>query len=56
MLGIPDTTEFDVSFRLFGIPVRIHPLFWVVALFLSWRAEEYLITLIGVACVFLSIV
>ena len=29
MLAEPERTPYDVNFRLFGFPVRIHPLFWL---------------------------
>lgn len=35
MFGIPQTTAYDLNFRLFGIPVRVHPLFWVIAFLFS---------------------
>lgn len=35
MFGIPRETAYDVKFRLFGIPFRIHPLFWAVAVLFS---------------------
>jgi stage IV sporulation protein FB len=57
MFGIPGPTEFDVRFRLLGIPVRIHPLFWAVAALLGWNATEESgkLLLVWVGCVFLSI-
>src|SRR5262245_46693588 len=30
MLLEPNQTPYDVRFRLFGVPVRIHPLYWIV--------------------------
>jgi stage IV sporulation protein FB len=52
-------TQFDLSWRMFGIRVRVHPLFWLVACILGgpwlegrWGAG-YL--LLWVACVFVSI-
>lgn len=35
MFGDVSRTGYDLSFRLLGIPVRIHPLFWVVAILFS---------------------
>ena len=35
ILGEPPRTNYDVHFFLAGIPVRIHPLFWLVALLLG---------------------
>ena len=31
MFGDTGTTAYDIRFRLFGIPVRIHPFFWMIA-------------------------
>lgn len=31
----PERTEFDLSFRVAGFPVRIHPLFWLMGLILG---------------------
>ena len=31
LLGEPSRTQYDLNFALFGIPVRVHPLFWLVA-------------------------
>lgn len=30
MWGMPSETPYDLRFRLLGIPVRIHPMFWLV--------------------------
>jgi membrane-associated protease RseP (regulator of RpoE activity) len=57
MFGVPGPTEFDVRFRLLGVPVRVHPLFWVLATLLGWDLTrgggKLLVVWIG--CVFLSI-
>ena len=57
MLGMPATTDFDVKFRLLGIPVRINPLFWVVTAMLGWggRDRGAAEVLVWIACVFISI-
>lgn len=55
MLGVPATTEFDLRFRLLGIPVRVHPFFWVLAALLGWAGRDFFEILIWVACVFVSI-
>ena len=57
MFGVPGPTEFDVRFRLLGIPVRVHPLFWVLAAVLGWELTKGggTLLLIWVACVFFSI-
>lgn len=40
MLAEPAKTNYDVHFALFGVPVRVHPLFWVTTLILAARAEQ----------------
>ncbi len=37
MLGEPSRTQFDLNFTLAGIPVRIHPFFWVIGLLMGPR-------------------
>jgi Zn-dependent protease len=53
----PDRTQFDLSWRMFGVSVRVHPLFWLVSAILGFdsvrRGFEYLLLWIG--CVFVSI-
>ena len=34
-LGEPPRSQYDVHLRLLGIPIRIHPLFWVITLLLG---------------------
>jgi stage IV sporulation protein FB len=51
-------TQFDLSWRMFGIHVRVHPLFWLVACILgAGFLEAYGATflLLWVACVFVSV-
>ena len=59
MLGQVNETEFDLRFSLFGIPVRVHPGFWIVAMIMRRGAfkHEQGLALIGiwVAVVFVSI-
>lgn len=55
MLGNVNPTEFDLRFSLFGIPVRVHPLFWAVSAFMGWNPDDPKMTLIWIACVFVSI-
>lgn len=38
LLNEPPPTRFDLHFRLFGFPVRVHPLFWLIAVFLGANA------------------
>lgn len=58
MLGDSPPTPLDLNFRLFRIPVRVHPLFWLImALLGDWTLQalgpQYLF--IWVACGFVSI-
>jgi stage IV sporulation protein FB len=40
MLGHVQPTEFDLRFSLFGIPVRVTPMFWLGSVILGWGAME----------------
>lgn len=56
----PPRTQFDLNFSLFGIPVRVHPLFWLMGVILgAYGAERApnagMLILIWVATVFVSI-
>ena len=35
LLGEPPRTQYDLNFSVLGIPVRIHPLFWLIILLLN---------------------
>src|ERR1700733_11897336 len=56
MLGASET-PYDLRFRLLGIPVRVHPLFWLVAAVLGFSANDRNLPMVAVwvACVFVSI-
>jgi stage IV sporulation protein FB len=53
----PTPTQFDLKFRLFGTPVRVHPTFWLFSAIFGWNFLNlgfgYLALWIG--CMFLSI-
>lgn len=54
----PDETRFDLRWRLFGTPVRVHPMFWLVALILGYDATIRAgvgFVLAWVGCVFVSV-
>jgi stage IV sporulation protein FB len=55
MLGEPAPSQGDFNFRLLGIPIRIHPLFWLVALFLGANSGGLPEILIWVVAVLISI-
>jgi stage IV sporulation protein FB len=53
----PNQTPYDLRWTMFGVSVRIHPMFWLVTVFMGLSAlrmgVQYL--LIWVGCVFVSI-
>ena len=57
LLAEPPPTQADLHFRLFGVPVRVHPFFWIVALLLGMGGGEAdpLGTLLRVVVMFVSI-
>ena len=55
MFEIPAPTDYDVRFRLLGIPVRVHPFFWGMTAVLGWSRNDPVHILIWIGCVFLSI-
>lgn len=57
MLAEPPPTQADLHFNLFGFPVRVHPLFWVVALLIGLNSfeGEAIGALISVGVIFVSI-
>jgi stage IV sporulation protein FB len=57
LLGEPSPTQADLHFRLLGIPVRVHPFFWVTTVFLGMGSKEAdpKEILVWVAVVFVSI-
>ncbi|MDX1379143.1 MAG: site-2 protease family protein [Anaerolineales bacterium] len=55
LLQSPQPTRFDLNFTLAGIPVRVHPLFWVLALFLGIGSGNIIQILIWLGVVFISI-
>jgi stage IV sporulation protein FB len=58
MIGEPPPTQADLHFRAFGVPVRVHPWFWIVTLFLGMGGSgpaEPMQTVLWVAVVFVSI-
>jgi Zn-dependent protease len=54
MLGT-STTPYDLRFRLLGIPVRVHPLFWLVSAILGWQDQHFERVVLWIGCVFISI-
>ena len=56
LLGEPPRTGGDLNFQLFGIPVRVHPLFWLIAVLLGISGDpQPAEILLWVVAVFVSI-
>src|SRR5690349_5678678 len=53
----PTPTPYDLRFHVLGIPVRVHPLFWLVTVVMGWNAlaEHVAFLFIWIGCVFVSI-
>jgi Zn-dependent protease len=54
----PERTQFDLSWRMFGIHVRVHPMFWLVSAIFGWNILQ--INGIGpflifIVCMFVSV-
>ena len=55
LLGEPPRTQYDLRFSLLGIPVRVHPLFWLVTVMLGYNLGDPASVLTWIVAVFLSI-
>lgn len=55
MFGPVQRTPFDLRFGLFGVPVTVHPFFWLVSALLGWAPGRPDLTIVWIACVFVSI-
>ena len=55
MLGSSDETAYDLRFRFLGVPVRVHPLFWLVMFVISGANKDLASGAVFVACAFLSV-
>jgi stage IV sporulation protein FB len=55
----PAETQFDLRWSMFGVPVRVHPMFWLISAFLGWdlmnRENGLRLLLLWIICVFVSI-
>lgn len=54
-IGEPPPSQGDIHFRVFDIPVRVQPFFWLMAVVLGYRLEDPVFVLIWMAVVFVSI-
>ena len=41
-------TRYDLNFSLLGIPVRVHPAFWVVGMLLGFQTGDMRLTAIWI--------
>lgn len=55
MFQIAPTTRFDLNFSVAGFPVRVHPLFWVIAFLLGSGSNNLLMIPVWVVIVFVSV-
>jgi stage IV sporulation protein FB len=55
IFGEPERTEGDLRFVLFGIPVRVHPFFWLVGLLLGLHSPTAGAMIAWIAALFLGI-
>lgn len=55
MFGQIGPTSLDLRFSLVGIPVRVHPAFWVVSAIMGSRLNDPRLVVVWVGCVFVSI-
>lgn len=55
LFQVPPPTRYDVRFTIAGIPVRVHPLFWVISFLFGFSANNILYSFIWVLVIFLSI-
>src|SRR5262249_14879834 len=53
----PGHTPYDLRWRLFGVHVRVHPMFWLLSAILGFNTTEFgfQYLLFWMACVFVSI-
>jgi stage IV sporulation protein FB len=53
----PSQTPWDLRWRMFGIPVRVHPMFWLITVLMGWTTTKhgYAFLLIWIGAVFISI-
>src|SRR5579872_3242893 len=55
MLGAPESTAYDLRFRVLDMPVRVHPLFWLVMALISGQGEDIGLIVTFIAAAFVSV-
>jgi len=53
--GEPSRSPYDLYFSLFGIPVRVHPMFWLVTLLLGMNSPTLAFLVVWIVAVFIGI-
>jgi Zn-dependent protease len=53
----PEPTPYDLRWTMFGIPIRVHPMFWLFTTILGWPSLQlgFQFLLVWILCVFVSI-
>ncbi len=53
----PGHTAWDLHLRIFGVPVRVHPMFWLVAAIMGFQNLQVSVALflVWIGCMFFSI-
>jgi stage IV sporulation protein FB len=54
LLGEPTRTPYDINFSLFGVPIRIHPLFWLAAIITNYQDWAPPVVFAWIAAFFVS--
>jgi Zn-dependent protease len=55
LFQVPPPTRFDLRFSIAGIPVRVHPLFWLIAILFGSSSNSIVSLLSWVVAIFVSI-
>lgn len=59
LLFEPERTPYDLRWRMFGTDVRVHPMFWLIALFMGGnmlgQEDGLQLLIVWVGCMFVSI-
>jgi Zn-dependent protease len=55
LFQVPPPTRYDLRFSIAGIPVRVHPLFWLISFLFGFSANNLLFTFLWMLVVFISI-
>ncbi len=55
MFGAPNRTDYDLCFSVLGIPVRVHPMFWLVSAILGFGGGDPAHIMIWIGVMFVSI-